>query len=96
MHKLPRANAINSLPISLIFHKKTFKTPVPPTLNSRKTTKIPPKEKQTNLSQSAHMPSPQYKPPISLKAKSSQVKPSQANASKETPPLKMLKLLLPS
>ena len=41
MHKLPRANAINSLPISLIFHKKTFKPPVPPTLNSRKTAKIP-------------------------------------------------------
>lgn len=58
MHKLPRANAINSLPISLNFHKKTFKTLAPPTLNSRKTTKIPPKEKLSNLSQSARTPSP--------------------------------------
>ena len=71
MHKLPRANAINSLPISLNFHKKTFKTPVPPTLNSRKTAKITPNEKLTNLSQNARTPSPQYKPPISLRAKSS-------------------------
>ena len=74
MHKLPRANAINSLPISLIFHKKTFKTPVPPTLNSRKTAKIPPNEKLTNLSKSAHLPSPQHKPPLASE-------PSQAKLS---------------
>lgn len=72
MHKLPRANAINSLPISLNFHKNTFKTTAPPTLNSRKTTKNPPKEKLTNLSKSAHLPSPQHKAPISLRAKPSQ------------------------
>lgn len=48
MHKLPRANAINSLPISLNFHKNHLKPPSPLTLNYLKTAPIPPKEKLTN------------------------------------------------
>ena len=71
MRKLPRANAINSLPISLNFHKKHLKPQYHPLSTPTKPPKFPPHEKLTNLSKSAHLPSPQHKAPISLRAKSS-------------------------
>ena len=99
MHKLPRANAINSLPISLNFHKKHLKPQYHPLSTPAKPPKsLLKKNKPTSLKTHArhHPNTNRLLASEPSQAKPNQAKPSQASASKETPPIKMLKRLLPS
>ena len=94
MHKLPRANAINSLPISLNFHKKPLKPQYHHSqLPQNHPNSLLTKNKPTSLKTHArHHPNTNRL----LASEPNQAKLSQASASKETPPIKMLKRLLPS
>ena len=79
MHKLPRANAINSLPISLIFHKKPLKPQYHPLSTPAKPPKsLLKKNKPTSpKAHTCHHPSTNRL----LASQPSQVKPSQAKLS---------------